>query len=119
MEPTFTNILISMGIILLLEGLLTLTFLWITKIPIRLILWLLAINGITVPATLLILPVTFQGFAGIPAFFLASWVAEAVVLAVLWRKHLKIHVVIAFAFAINFFSTLVGIMLFMMVTASP
>ncbi|MFO7723043.1 MAG: hypothetical protein R6V49_07465 [Bacteroidales bacterium] len=119
MEINPVTIFVSLGIVLLLEGSLTLIFLWITRSPIRLVLWLLAANIVTVLMALLIVPGFFRGFMGIPAFFLASWVLEAVALSVLWRKHLKIPVTIAFTFAVNFFSTLVGIMLFMLITTKP
>jgi hypothetical protein len=119
MEINPVHILISLGIILFLEGCLGLLFLWITRSPIRLVIWLLAANIVTLLPALLIIPELFRGFMGIPAFFLTSWILEAAALSILWRKNLRIHVVIAFTFAINFFSTLVGIMLFMMVTASP
>lgn len=113
MSPAF--LFTVLAIVLLLEGVLATLFLWMTRQPVRLILWFLAVNVISVFAAWLVLPIFFTFPILLGYCFLASVIVEAAALSILLRKFYKTHVIIFLTVALNVFSTIVGLMVFLLV----
>lgn len=111
-SPLF--VLTALLITLLLEGLAALLIVWWTKQPFKLVLYVLAVNTITVPLVWFTLPHLFAESLAILLAFGASVVIEGAVLAWLFRKSFRVYESIALALAFNIFSFLVGMMIIMM-----
>ncbi len=101
-------------IILVLEGLPAFLFLWITRKPLGIIHWFLTANLVSMPLVYFLLPHLYDFPMLMLTGFALSWVVESVFLGIFLRKHYRIHVVIGLTFAINFFSLIVGSMLYML-----
>jgi hypothetical protein len=113
MSPAF--LLTVLAIVLLLEGVLATLFLWMTRQPVRLVLWFFAANVISVFAAWLVLPNLFEFPLLLGYVFLASVVIEATALSIMLRKFFKPHVIIFLTIALNIFSTIVGLMVYLLV----
>lgn len=116
MDITLPDFLLFSGIVILLEALLALLFLWIARKPARNIMWFVIANLIALPPAYLVA----SRLSDIPlltlAAFLTCFLLEAIFLSLMLRKQIKIHILIALTLALNFFSTIVGVMLFMITT---
>ena len=113
MDITLPDILLFSGIIILLEALLALLFLWIARKPARNIMWFVIANLIALPPAGLVASIMSDIPLLILAAFLTCFMLEALFLSLMLRKQIKIHFIIALTLALNFFSTIVGAMLFM------
>lgn len=117
LELTLLNILLFSGIVIVLETLLALIFLWIAGKPARLILYFVIANLISLPGAVV---AAFQ-IHNLPVLTLTAllifFITETLFLFFTVRKQIRLHHLIAITFAINMFSTLVGAMVYMMVAA--
>ena len=116
MEITTVDILLLSGIIIVLEVLLALLFLWIARKPARHIMWFAIANLIALPAAYLVASMMSDIPLLILAAFLTCFLLEATFLSLILRKQLRIHIIVMLALAINFFSTIIGALLFMIMT---
>lgn len=108
----FTDLLWLFATLVTLEALLAMLFLWITHKPARLILWFFLSNlvsgalallpGLWIPDLPLLLLVVFC------LFFLS----ETLFLWIFIRKHYRLHVLFGLTFALNFFSTIAGSLIY-------
>jgi len=111
-SPLF--VLSALAITLLLEGLAALLLVWWTKQPLKLAIYVLAVNTITVPLVWFTLPYLFPEPMAILMAFGVSFVLEAAALAWLFRKSFRIYEAVSVVLAFNIFSFLVGMMILMM-----
>lgn len=112
-----TDVIIITLIVAALEAIPALILIWITRQPWKLLFYVIAVNLITVPLTLFILPLFFPFPVAFVIFFASSVVIESVLLTILFRKAFKVGETIGITVALNIFSTLVGMMLFMVVVS--
>jgi hypothetical protein len=106
-------VITALAIVWVLEGGAAALFMWLTRNPFKLVLYVLAINAVTVTAGWILLPLILPGELSIVGYFAFAVIVEFAVLAYLFRQTLKVYETLGFVLALNIFSTVVGMLVMM------